>query len=255
MGALASCGRLGFGDADRPVDGAVDASADARPCVGPVGHDEDGDGIDDACDACPQTVDDQVDTDGDGIGDACDLDAAHEQRTLFDAFTGTRPEWIYNGAETIANDVMHIPGIGDSIGERLVDAPARNTWELGGTVLAGGAGSRQLSLQIGPSGLPAHYYCELYDDGATLHLQFEYTFDGTTFMGVDTVPVPGRLDAGAVRMTLVHTPPTMTCLATWKGVDYLATGMIPAGIDPQELKIAVNNIDVDVGYFVRLANP
>lgn len=39
----------------------------------PVGHDEDGDGTDDACDTCPTLPDPgQDDADGDGLGDACE---------------------------------------------------------------------------------------------------------------------------------------------------------------------------------------
>jgi hypothetical protein len=250
MVLVAGCGRVGFGGHELPVDAALDA----KPCT-PIGHDEDGDGIDDACDTCPQRAGAQLDSDGDTIGDICDLSPAQESRTLFDPFTGPRSEWMYNGAETIANDVMHVPGLGDSIGEHMVEPPGRNTWELGGVLLAGGAGSRQLSLQIGTTTGQAHYYCELYDGGSGITLQFEYSYDGSTFMNVAAAPVPGRLDASPVRMTLVHTPPTMRCLATWKGVDYVAEGAIPAGIQPEQLNVAFNNVDVDVEYFVRLANP
>jgi hypothetical protein len=37
---------------DTPVDASVDAFV--RVCDLPIGHDEDGDGDDDACEGCPQ---------------------------------------------------------------------------------------------------------------------------------------------------------------------------------------------------------
>lgn len=61
----AACGRLGF-----------DAAGDAAPIAcGDLAatHDEDGDGVVDACDNCPATANaDQASGDGDEVGDACD---------------------------------------------------------------------------------------------------------------------------------------------------------------------------------------
>ena len=86
-------------------DGGVDAGdADAgladggAPCAHAIGHDEDGDGYDDACDVCPQVADpDQADvletSDGgapDGVGDACDPNPTEPGDVLlvFDGFGG-----------------------------------------------------------------------------------------------------------------------------------------------------------------------
>jgi hypothetical protein len=68
------------------------------PCV-PVGHDEDGDAIDDACDNCPSFGNaGQEDADGDGLGDVCERegDAEMLSRVLhFEsfAFDGWEPGW------------------------------------------------------------------------------------------------------------------------------------------------------------------
>jgi hypothetical protein len=122
-------------------------------------------------------------------------------------------------------------------------------------ITAVGTGRTQLSIQIGPSTNLGHYYCELYDNGTSLALQFEYTFDETMYFGVDAAAVPGRMTPGAVRLSLEHTPPTMACRLTWGGVDYIAQGPIPSGIPAEEVYVAANNVDVDLQYFVRFAEP
>ena len=76
-GLLVGCGRLQF---DAPGD-ITDAHGDT--CV-PVGHDDDGDGTDDACDLCPQRPNSGLDSDGDGVGDDCDVSPLAQTRVLFD---------------------------------------------------------------------------------------------------------------------------------------------------------------------------
>jgi hypothetical protein len=58
---------------------------DAYVCAS-VQFDEDADGIDDRCDACPTIASDGSDTDGDGLPNACDPDLAPgEDAILFAA--------------------------------------------------------------------------------------------------------------------------------------------------------------------------
>ena len=63
---------LGDGRAD---DATLDGKPDAKPCT-PIGHNEDTDSIDDACDSCLSVANQGVDSDGDGIDDACDPELA-----------------------------------------------------------------------------------------------------------------------------------------------------------------------------------
>jgi hypothetical protein len=66
-GCNANCGCVLDSDADGLVNCADNCPVDANP----LQEDADGDGVGDACDACPG-FDDTLDTDGDGLADACD---------------------------------------------------------------------------------------------------------------------------------------------------------------------------------------
>ena len=67
-------------------------------CDGEVGFDEDGDGSDDGCDACPFADDNELDDDGDGIAGACDPDPVASNRVLkFTGFSGDDPELTLTG--------------------------------------------------------------------------------------------------------------------------------------------------------------
>ncbi|MBL0212275.1 MAG: hypothetical protein IPQ07_00050 [Myxococcales bacterium] len=95
----AGCGRFGFGE---PTGSGADGDVDTTDGVAACGtHDEDSDGVPDACDVCPATADvGQADVDADGVGDACDPDNATAQHILlFEGFgAGNPPGWVASGA-------------------------------------------------------------------------------------------------------------------------------------------------------------
>jgi hypothetical protein len=113
--ADATCGRR-FGAASGtfsnqcvtpPDAGDPDAAVDAAPCV-PVGHDEDNDQIDDACDVCPHVSDPaQVDSDGDRVGDACDPHPGVADRIVrFDSFASVPADWTLPAGWSILDDEL-----------------------------------------------------------------------------------------------------------------------------------------------------
>ena len=69
-------------------------------CAQLTAHDEDADGVTDACDDCPGIPDPmQQDGDGDGVGDACDPSTDADQIAFFESFaeTDSGASWTING--------------------------------------------------------------------------------------------------------------------------------------------------------------
>lgn len=254
---LLGCGRWQFTASDAGAAGITDASTDApdaQTCF-PVGHDEDGDGNDDACDVCPQRSDDQSDTDGDGVGDACDLAATTQTRTLFDPFTGPRPaDWSSYGG-TFTGDVLRFDSLTAGAGADLVKPPGRETFELAGVLVQGAAGQHSVLVTMGPPTGIGAYYCEIFDSGTDLQINFTYTPDGAAFFTLASAQQPGRFDPGPFRLIFDHAPPTATCIAEYGGMRVSATGDIPGGISPDVVGIGLFQVIVEMHSFVRVTTP
>lgn len=89
------------------VAGDDGVTADASSCI-KVGHDEDGDGLDDGCDPCPFNSNNDGDDDHDGIALACDPQPTKPNQVLL--FTGFGPNSATQFELTYAqvvNDALH----------------------------------------------------------------------------------------------------------------------------------------------------
>ena len=114
----------------------------ALSCEQVTTHDEDGDGIPDACDDCPGIPDPaQPDHDNDGVGDACDPSATTRERIAwFDSFAevGASNAWKIQSGSWAFDGESIVYGSLDQAGYFTIDAAVRPsppyTVEVGVTI-------------------------------------------------------------------------------------------------------------------------
>jgi hypothetical protein len=119
----------------------IDELPPAPTCAEATSHDEDGDGVRDACDVCPGIADDQTDSDADGVGDACDPNPGTDQSIVFfESFAdpGAGSDWqIQSGTwafdgESLAYDGTAIAGYSSITAKTRPEPPY--TVEVGLTI-------------------------------------------------------------------------------------------------------------------------
>lgn len=254
---LAGCGRLGFESLSSTTgDGGTDVGTiDARPCT-PVGHDEDNDSVDDACDVCPHISGAQTDGDGDGVGDACDPEPtmARQQIVFFDPFTSLT-NWINLGA-TQGTDEVIMNAVGMTPRE-LIRRPFTSTNDLmlvGMTTGAAGTGQYNVAIVTTPTTPPGGFYCELFDDGgAFTTTMFTWTLDDTNYMhaGASDWANNSHFANGSGTFSYALSPTTATCQSIWNGVTHGGNGARPA-IAAEELHVYVENVAARLRYFIQI---
>lgn len=248
---LAACGRVGFDGVTGDPDGSVPAP-DLAPCTNGTDHDEDLDGIDDACDLCPHVFDPaQANFDRDGLGDACDWDLFSESVLFFDPFEEPRAEWDYERAATVDNDQLVLAGVGADSYAALTDAPGLERIEMEGEIVAVATGRRQIALHADDASGTASYYCELYDGGSYGKIGLTYTFDQVEYVVVMERTI-GRVEPGPVKVTLVNVRPNIQCIFEYGGNREQVGGFVPDELPGTRFAIESLGADTRIDYAIRI---
>lgn len=248
---LVGCGRLAF---EPTLD-----DAPGTPCPSAVGHDEDGDGIDDACDGCPHVFTaEPSDRDGDGVGDACDPepDVPRQRIAFFDGFVGgARPEWSFPArvkptfVTEEGRDSLRASTLEDFFMMRRDEAPADDVYAIGGRITTVAPGNRQITIQPEEGSGPA-YYCELLTSATAGKLAFTYTFDGMTYDAAEEAPIQ-PLEVGSFTLTMGHAPPDVTCATSWAPQPQF-TAQIPQGLTAIQHSLFISGVVIELDYYVQI---
>ncbi len=226
----------------RPVDARV---IDAAVCV-PIGHDEDGDGVDDACDSCPHVATTtQSNSDGDELGDACDPRPAEPTSAMvaFEAWANASafvPGWTsISGSWAVAGDGVQV-------------APSTTVGRMTRPVTIANAGTGGVFVEIGfdlaqvqPTTFLSVFAPVAADfatgNGCSLRQELispqallvsQTATSATTFSTTPLATYDAALATPAVGVIrLEHRGTATTCTATVGGVTRTGTAMFAGAID------------------------
>ena len=243
------------GDAQLGDARTSDSTTDSGFVCVPVGHDEDADGIDDACDVCPHIADPaQADGDGDRVGDACDPEPAiaRQQIVMFDPFTTLDASWTNTGGTQGTDEIVLDArgGMAKLIHRALV--PSHDVLMVGLTTGSADAGTHHVSIVTYPSAGNADAYCEMYDTGASTLTQFTWTFDNATYMHAGSQTWTNRLANGTGTFAYEVTSTTVACTSVWGGMTKTTGNAARPAIADENFSIYAENVLTSVRYFIQI---
>lgn len=170
---------------------------------------------------------------------------------MFDPFTSIRPEWVFSAQQPVlGNDVLLADARMAQFRADLPGAPARDTFEVVMRIKAGRAGQRQIALYAIRQ--PGLYYCDLDNTGTVGYWGIERTPDGIMYSSLDEVPAVAPLENGDVRITMLHEPPTVSCVTDWPTDRALLSAAIPIGIAPNTVSVSVIGLDIELMSFIHI---
>jgi hypothetical protein len=231
-------------------DGGVDT-------VQPAGHDEDGDGIDDALDNCPHIAGSTADGDGDGVGDLCDPHPGTpgDSIGLFSGLgPGTSPFSDIIGFTEEPDGIRHV---GDA-SLFLTRSFGTARIEIGFDILAIiGTGQHQIGAGVDRCADP-YYFAELNDNnGATVHHCAVFSYDPTNgYVPLDVVDIPPlHTGRGIMRIDVDATAHTYETVAGWDGELCNAAAPTPQYSGGLKLHYSLNGLDLLIRYIMIIDSP
>ncbi|HSD87428.1 MAG TPA: hypothetical protein VLB44_07930 [Kofleriaceae bacterium] len=160
----------------------VDSDAANSVCLTAVGHDEDGDRIDDGCDPCPFADDNVTDDDRDGITGICDPDPTTvNERVMFSGLNAETASMFAFDGGTFTQDAFHTQAAVNA--SLLWPTTVDNVWITTGVdvVSLGATQYREVGIVVdaAPSkSRPIGMFCVLGKNGTTNYNEM-YTYNGT----------------------------------------------------------------------------
>jgi hypothetical protein len=249
---VVGCGRLDFGEVSD--GGLADGSSDT---VQAVGHDEDGDGIDDALDTCPHVSGPNTDSDGDGVGDDCDPHPSTpgDHIGLFSTLEpGTNP---FDDITDFSQDPDGLHHIGD-VSLFLTRPIGSARIELGFDIVAIiGTGQHQIAVGV-ERGMDPYYFAELNDNaGGTMHDLAVLSYDSVNgYMALASTDIAllhtGR---GIHRLDVDATAHSYATVAGWDGELYTAMASTPQYAGGVKLHYALNGLELVLRYIIVIDSP
>ncbi|HUS32974.1 MAG TPA: thrombospondin type 3 repeat-containing protein [Kofleriaceae bacterium] len=258
--AFAGCGRIGFDVASQPSDGRTDSSGDGML----IGHDEDGDGVPDSIDVCPQVSDLQDDADGDGVGDFCDpkINTPGDRIAVFSSMApGDQPftlSTFTTGAWTHSSDGFKLDGdLGADFfaGLTLPISAGDVRVDIGFDITAVGSGL-QHQFALGTTTRTPAYFAELNEQIGNYSGAYITYFDGSTYNQVDSRPLVLGIHPARVRFLLDERVNT----SVRANIQIDAEGYAPMVSDntyqsSDLLQLNINNLQLEIRYVCVITSP